>query len=105
MVPPSFSGPRVEPGFPESESVASFRPEKLFLSAFMEGPELTAPELKPPLHNSAAPRDKEPEVDLEKLRKWQEERIARKLRGEYESANLRLAEVVSQRASHVSSHA
>ena len=33
-------------------------------------------------------------ADLEKLRKWQEERIARKLRGEYESAVLHLAEVV-----------
>ena len=60
----------------------------------MDDPELTTPELKPPLHNSAAPRDKEPDVDLEKLRKWQEERIARKLRGDYEYANMRLSEVV-----------
>lgn len=61
----------------------------------MDDSELIAPELKPPLHNTAAPRDKEPDADLEKLRKWQEERLARKLRGEYESASLRLAEVVS----------
>lgn len=58
--------------------------------------ELITPELKPPLHNTAAPRDGEPDVDLQKLLKWQEERIARKLRGEYESATLRLAEVVSR---------
>ena len=59
-------------------------------------PELTAPSLKPPLHNTSAPRDMEPtDADLDKLRKWQEERIARKLRGEYQSAVLRLAEVVS----------
>ena len=61
----------------------------------MEEPELITPELRPPLRKTASPRDKEPDVDLEKLRKWQEERIARKLRGEYESASLRLAEVVS----------
>lgn len=61
----------------------------------MEDSELTAPPLKPPLSNSSAPRDKEPDAaDLNKLRKWQEERIARKLRGEYESAVLHLAEVV-----------
>ncbi|KAJ3550927.1 hypothetical protein NM688_g4969 [Phlebia brevispora] len=61
----------------------------------MDDPELTAPELKPPLRNSAAPRDKEPQVDLAKLQKWQEERLARILKGEYESATLRLAEVVN----------
>lgn len=56
---------------------------------------LEAPPLRPPLANTSAPRDKEPpEADLEKLRKWQEERITRKLRGEYESAVLHLAEVV-----------
>ena len=60
----------------------------------MDEPEVMTPDLKRPLHNTAAPRDKEPDVDLEKLRKWQEERLARKLRGEYESATLRLAEVV-----------
>ncbi|KZT68930.1 hypothetical protein DAEQUDRAFT_711147 [Daedalea quercina L-15889] len=60
------------------------------------GSTLDAPPLKPPLANTSAPRDKEPkEADFEKLRKWQEERIARKLRGEYESAVLHLAEVVN----------
>lgn len=57
-------------------------------------PELTVPPIKPPLHNTAAPRDGEIEVDLTKLKKWQEERIARRLRGEYESAVVHLAEVV-----------
>ncbi|KAI0726576.1 surface antigen-domain-containing protein [Fomitopsis betulina] len=61
-----------------------------------EATHLEAPPLRPPLANTSAPRDKEPpEADLEKLRKWQEERIARKLRGEYESAVLHLAEVVN----------
>ncbi|RDB18693.1 SAM50-like protein SPAC17C9.06 [Hypsizygus marmoreus] len=49
--------------------------------------------LKPPLHNSSSPRDKEPD-DLAKLMKWQEDRIARKLKGEYESAVLHLSEVI-----------
>ena len=62
-------------------------------------PELTVPPIKPPLHNTAAPRDGEIEVDLTKLKKWQEERIARRLRGEYESAVVHLAEVVSSRLS------
>lgn len=51
--------------------------------------------LKPPLHNSSSPRDKEPD-EMEKLLKWQEDRLARKLRGEYESAVLHLSEVVSE---------
>jgi hypothetical protein len=52
--------------------------------------------LNPPLQNSASPLQREPEAnDLEKLSKWQEERIARKLRGEYESAILHLSELVS----------
>lgn len=50
--------------------------------------------LKPPLHNSSSSRDKEPTDDLEKLRKWQEDRLARRLRGEYESAVLHLSDVV-----------
>lgn len=62
----------------------------------MEEPELTVPPLKPPLHNTSVPRDKEPDLeDLEKLKKWQEERMTRKLRGEYESAVLHLGQVVS----------
>jgi outer membrane protein insertion porin family len=63
--------------------------------------ELSAPPLRPPLQNSSAPRDKEPD-DLQKLIKWQEERLARRLRGEYESAVLHLSEVVS--CSHLSRH-
>lgn len=51
--------------------------------------------LKPLLHNTSAPRDNEPD-ELEKIRKWQEERVARKLRGEYESAVMHLSELVSR---------
>ncbi|KAI0077621.1 hypothetical protein K474DRAFT_1661556 [Panus rudis PR-1116 ss-1] len=62
----------------------------------MQESELTPPPLRPPLHNTSAPRDDEPDAaQLEKLKKWQEERMARKLRGEYESAILHLAEVVN----------
>jgi len=54
-----------------------------------------APPLRPPLVNTSSPSDKEPEPDdLEKIRKWQEERIARKLRGEYESSVMHLTELV-----------
>lgn len=52
------------------------------------------PGLKPPLQNSASPKDGEPE-DINKILKWQEERIEKKLRGEHESAVLHLSEVVS----------
>ena len=52
-----------------------------------------APPLRPPLANTSSPSDKEPD-DLEKIRKWQEERIARKLRGEYESSVMHLTELV-----------
>ncbi|CCM00441.1 uncharacterized protein FIBRA_02473 [Fibroporia radiculosa] len=63
----------------------------------MEAPsELSPPPLNPPLATTSAPRDKEPDiVDTERLRRWQEDRIARKLRGEYESAVLHLAEVIN----------
>ena len=65
--------------------------------------ELTTPSLKPPLHNSSRPKDKEPvDADLDKIRKWQEERIARKLRGEYESAVVHLTEVVCHEPRSVS---
>ncbi|EMD31954.1 hypothetical protein CERSUDRAFT_119283 [Gelatoporia subvermispora B] len=68
----------------------------LDLALAMEDSELEAPPLRPPLQNTSAPRDGEPSAgDLEKVLKWQEERIARKLRGEYESAVLHLAEVVN----------
>jgi outer membrane protein insertion porin family len=50
--------------------------------------------LRPPLQSTSHPRDNEPD-DLEKLKKWQEDRLQRKLRGEYESALLHLNEVVS----------
>ncbi|KAF7972449.1 hypothetical protein HWV62_17926 [Athelia sp. TMB] len=54
----------------------------------------------PPLHNTASPRDKEPdESDWDKVRKWQEERLARKLRGEYESAVLHLSQLVNDNLS------
>jgi outer membrane protein insertion porin family len=54
---------------------------------------LEVPPLKPPLANTVVSKDKEPD-DLDKIRKWQEERLARKLKGEYESAVLHLNELV-----------
>lgn len=51
--------------------------------------------LHPPLQNSSSPRDNEPD-DIKLLRKWQEDRIARKLKGEYESAVLHLSELVKR---------
>lgn len=60
----------------------------------MQEDTLHAPNLTPPLRNTSAPRDNEPD-DLAKLRKWQEQRIERKMRGEYESAVLHLSELVS----------
>ncbi|KAL0958293.1 hypothetical protein HGRIS_000440 [Hohenbuehelia grisea] len=52
--------------------------------------------LKPPLQPSKSPKDQEPvDADLERLRKWQEERIQRRLRGEYESAVIHLSEVIN----------
>ncbi|EAU81471.1 mitochondrial protein [Coprinopsis cinerea okayama7 len=56
--------------------------------------ELSHPPLKPPLQNSSAPRDKEPK-EIEKLLKWQQQRIERRLRGEYESAVMHLQETVN----------
>ncbi|PPQ85020.1 hypothetical protein CVT25_010409 [Psilocybe cyanescens] len=47
------------------------------------------------LRNSSSPRDKEPS-DLDKLLKWQEERRARRLKGEYESAILHLSQVINE---------
>ncbi|PCH45027.1 hypothetical protein WOLCODRAFT_165558 [Wolfiporia cocos MD-104 SS10] len=62
----------------------------------MDDPELTAPPLKPPLADTSAPRDGEPAADdVDRILRWQEERIARKLRGEYESAVLHLSDVVN----------
>ncbi|KAI6165870.1 surface antigen-domain-containing protein [Pisolithus thermaeus] len=52
--------------------------------------------LKPPLQSTVRPSDREPsQDDLEKLRAWHEERLQRKLRGEYESQQLHLAELVN----------
>jgi outer membrane protein insertion porin family len=50
--------------------------------------------LHPPLQRTAHPHEPK-EDDLEKLKKWQEARLERKLRGEYESAVFHLAELVS----------
>ncbi|KAF5318566.1 hypothetical protein D9619_010794 [Psilocybe cf. subviscida] len=50
--------------------------------------------LRRPLHNSSSPRDKEPK-ELDKLVKWQQERMERRLRGEYESAIMHLSEVIN----------
>ena len=58
--------------------------------------EAQAPPLQPPLHNTASARDREPDpADIEKYRKWWEERKVRKLRGQYESALVQLSELVS----------
>ncbi|RDX46703.1 hypothetical protein OH76DRAFT_1406788 [Lentinus brumalis] len=55
-----------------------------------------APPLQPPLHNTSSPRDREPDpTDIEKYRKWWEERKLRKLRGQYESALVQLSELVN----------
>ena len=57
--------------------------------------EAQAPPLQPPVHNTASPRDREPDpADIEKYRKWWEERKVRKLRGQYESALVQLSELV-----------
>ena len=50
-----------------------------------------ADNIRPPLDNSSFPRDKE----LEKLLKWQKDRMEKRLRGEHESAVVHLSQVVS----------
>ncbi|KIK65641.1 hypothetical protein GYMLUDRAFT_39139 [Collybiopsis luxurians FD-317 M1] len=50
--------------------------------------------LRPPLQNSSSALDQEP-IELQRLRKWQQERVAKKLRGDYESAALHLADLVN----------
>lgn len=52
------------------------------------------PTLSPPLHNSSQPRDREPSDDLAKIIEWQQQRIARRLRGDYESAVIHLSHLV-----------
>lgn len=55
-----------------------------------------AERIRGPLNSTKSTKDHEPpEEELEKIRKWQEERIERKLRGEYESALLHLDGLVS----------
>ncbi|KAJ7885101.1 surface antigen-domain-containing protein [Mycena olivaceomarginata] len=57
---------------------------------------LVPPGLRPPLQNSSSPRDLEPdERDIEKIRAWQQQRIEKKLKGEYESAVMHLSEVIN----------
>lgn len=54
-----------------------------------------SPQLRPPLANTSAPRDSEPlSSEQDVLAKWQEERMQRRLRGEYESQMIRLGELV-----------
>ncbi|KAG8935261.1 hypothetical protein FRC02_008396 [Tulasnella sp. 418] len=54
------------------------------------------PPLRPPFHNTSSPRDKEPiDADIETLLKWQQERLERKLRGEYESSVRHLVDVIN----------
>ncbi|KAL9709920.1 hypothetical protein Ac2012v2_006980 [Leucoagaricus gongylophorus] len=52
------------------------------------------PNLKLPLHNTAQSRDKEPD-DVKKLREWQQQRLERRLRGDYESAVIHLSQVIN----------
>ena len=62
----------------------------------MADAEPTAPPLRPPLHDTSSPRDREPNAaDIEKYKNWWEERKLRKLRGQYESALVQLSELVS----------
>jgi outer membrane protein insertion porin family len=60
----------------------------------LDDEKVEVPPLRPPLANTSSASDEAPYDDLEKIRKWQEERIARKLRGEYESSVLHLTELV-----------
>jgi outer membrane protein insertion porin family len=60
----------------------------------LDDDETSSIELHPPLQNSSTPRDDEPVGDLAKLQRWQDERMQRRLRGEYESAVTHLAELV-----------
>ncbi|KAH8110299.1 surface antigen-domain-containing protein [Phellopilus nigrolimitatus] len=61
----------------------------------MTEPVSLAERFAPPLANTSAPYDGEPDMsDFEKVRKWQEERVERRLKGEYESAILYLADLI-----------
>ncbi|KXN80814.1 SAM50-like protein SPAC17C9.06 [Leucoagaricus sp. SymC.cos] len=52
------------------------------------------PTLRPPLHNSAQPRDKEPD-ELVKILEWQQKRLERRIRGDYESAIVHLSHLIN----------
>jgi outer membrane protein insertion porin family len=52
-----------------------------------------APGLQSPLHNTAQPRDKEPD-EVQRILEWQQKRIERRLRGDYESAVVHLSQLV-----------
>ncbi|KAF7309495.1 Bac-surface-Ag domain-containing protein [Mycena indigotica] len=66
----------------------------------MADSEPEGPRLHPPLQHSVSPRDLEPdEKDLEKIRQWQEARIEKKLRGEYESTVIQLQDIINNNAS------
>ncbi|PPR08247.1 hypothetical protein CVT24_001289 [Panaeolus cyanescens] len=52
-------------------------------------------QLSPPLTNSSSPRDKEPK-EFQEFKKWREERIQRRLKGEYESYVLHLSELINE---------
>ena len=61
----------------------------------MANSEPTAPPLQPPLQYTSSPREREPDdKDIERYRKWWEERKLRKLRGQYESALVQLSDLV-----------
>lgn len=67
------------------------------LTAFLTLPQPPSPtpNLRPPFSNTSSPRDLEPsQDDIEKVNKWQQERIERRLRGEYESAAKNLGQLV-----------
>lgn len=64
-------------------------------SLTLSQPPSPTPYLRPPFSNTSSPRDLEPsQDDIEKVNKWQQERIERRLRGEYESAAKNLGQLV-----------
>ncbi|KAI1789658.1 surface antigen-domain-containing protein [Ganoderma leucocontextum] len=66
----------------------------------MADAEPNAPPLQPPLQNTSSPRDLEPNAaDIERYKKWWEERKLRKLRGQYQSALVQLSHLVNENLS------
>ncbi|KAG8916306.1 hypothetical protein FRC01_003239 [Tulasnella sp. 417] len=58
---------------------------------------IVPPPFSTPLRNTSTSRDQEPtDASLEELRRWQQQRVERKLRGEYESQVKKLVEVVTE---------